>query len=108
MGGPYIHTSPPSRSTEDHGESLSMNTVTDLWNSYYLAIHPPGVRRISQEQFDETKKAFYAGMAAMFHAIVVASGDLPEDEAIKYIGELDKGLSDYIEDFKRRHAASLN
>jgi len=73
-------------------------SVGEGWASYLSAVVPVAA---GEAQREETKRAFYAGAAAMFGAMLDAAA-LEEDAAAARLESLDRELADYLRLFKRR------
>ena len=73
--------------------------IGEAWASYVAALlDPAGAGEVQRE---ETKRAFYAGAAAMFSAMLNAA-ELEEDPAAARVEALDRELVDYLRLFKTR------
>lgn len=73
--------------------------IGEAWASYSAALLDP--IGAGDAQREETKRAFYAGAAAMFSA-VLEGADLEEDAAAGRLESLDRELADYMRLFKSR------
>lgn len=73
-------------------------SVGEAWASYLAAVVPPGAGATQRE---ESKRAFYAGAAAMFGDMLDAA-ELEEDAAAARLETLDRELADYLRLFKAR------
>ena len=73
-------------------------SVGEAWASYLAAVVPAGA---GEAQREESKRAFYAGAAAMFGDMLNAA-ELEEDAAAARLEALDRELADYLRMFKRR------
>jgi len=73
--------------------------IGEAWASYVDAVLAPAGAGAAQRE--ETKRAFYAGAAAMFSAMLEAA-ELDEDPAAARVEALDRELADYLRLFKRR------
>ena len=76
----------------------TITTIGEGWASYLSNVVPAGA---SETQREETKRAFYAGAAAMFTAMLDAA-ELEEDPAAARLAGLDRELEDYLRLFKAR------
>jgi hypothetical protein len=77
-----------------------VGTIGEAWASYAGAILDPIAAGDTQRE--ETKRAFYAGAAAMFGAMLNAA-ELEDDPAAARVEALDRELVDYLRLFKARH-----
>lgn len=78
---------------------IAAGTIGESWASYVAdVLNPAGAGEVQRE---ETKRAFYAGAAAMFGAMLAAA-ELEEDPAAARVEALDRELADYIRMFKVR------
>ena len=73
-------------------------TIGESWASYLAAVVPPGA---GEAQREESKRAFYAGAAAMFGDMLEAC-ELEEGAAAARLEALDAELADYLRLFKKR------
>lgn len=73
--------------------------IGEAWASYSAALLDPIGAGAAQRE--ETRRAFYAGAAAMFSA-VLEGADLEEDAAAARLEALDRELADYLRLFKHR------
>jgi len=76
-----------------------VGTIGEAWASYAGAILD--LIAAGAVQREETKRAFYAGAAAMFGAMLEAA-ELEEDPAAARVESLDRELVDYLRLFKSR------
>ncbi len=76
----------------------TITTIGEGWASYLSNVVPPAA---SETQREETKRAFYAGAAATFTAMLDAA-ELEEDPAAARVAGLDRELDDYLRLFKKR------
>jgi len=76
----------------------TITTIGEGWASYLSNVVPTAA---SESQREETKRAFYAGAAAMFTAMLDAA-ELEEDQAAARVEGLDRELDDYLRLFKAR------
>ena len=72
--------------------------IGEAWAGYFGNVIPAGAGDV---QIEECKRAFYAGGAAMFSA-VLGSAELEEDAAGSALEALDRELEDYLRLFKSR------
>ena len=80
-------------------KGAAMKGIGEAWASYLAnVVAPAGAGDV---QIEECKRAFYAGGAAMFSA-VLESAELEEDGAQAALEALDRELSDYLRLFKSR------
>jgi hypothetical protein len=67
---------------------VKLETVREMWLSYWRAVQPPGVRT-DDVQYQETRRSFYAGV---FGAITAMGGaadrHATEQEGCEYIDSL--------------------
>jgi hypothetical protein len=73
-------------------------SIGEAWASYLAAVIPAGA---GETQREESKRAFYAGAAAMFGDMLDAA-ELEEDAAAARLEALDRELADYLRLFKKR------
>lgn len=76
-----------------------VGTIGEAWASYAGAVLDP--IDAGAVQREETKRAFYAGAAATFGAMINAV-ELEEDSATARVEALDRELVDYLRMFKSR------
>lgn len=76
----------------------TITTIGEGWASYLSNVVPAAA---AESQREETKRAFYAGAAAMFTAMLDAA-ELEEDPAAARVAGLDRELEDYLRLFKAR------
>lgn len=75
-----------------------MKTVKQKWESYLAKVVPPSA---SHAQMIETRRAFYAGAAAMFNQVVDDIGAEPSEErALGMIEGLRQELFQFSDDVK--------
>jgi hypothetical protein len=77
-------------------------SIGEGWASYLAAVMPAGAGAV---QIEETKRAFYAGAAAMFGDMLTAA-ELDEDPAAALLEAFDRELADYLRMFKSREGIS--
>jgi hypothetical protein len=81
----------------------TITTIGEGWASYLAnVVKPAGAGDVPIE---ECKRAFYAGAAAMFSAMLEAA-ELEEDPAAARVEALDRELDDYLRLFKSREGIS--
>jgi hypothetical protein len=72
--------------------------IGESWADYLAKVVPADASAVQRE---ECKRAFYAGAAAMFGAMLEAA-ELDEDPAAASVEALDRELSDFLRLFKKR------
>ena len=75
---------------------MSAATIGEAWASYREQVVP---REAHAVQIEETKRAFYAGAAAMFGAMLEAVKPEEEEACEGRLEALDRELSDYLRIF---------
>ena len=65
-------------------------SVFDMWRTYRDEVVPPDASAV---QVEETRRAFYAGVAGMLDLMMKVSGDdVSEDEGAEYLATLQREL----------------
>ncbi len=78
---------------------VAETSIGEAWANYLAnVLEPAGAGDVQRE---ECKRAFYAGAAAMFGAMLAAA-ELEEDPAAARLEALDRELEDYLRLFKSR------
>lgn len=74
-------------------------TIKEFWISYYKNVIP---KDAPDTQIKESRRAFYAGAAAMFQAInILAPEDEPTLEDIQHVDNLNKELLEFADEVKQ-------
>lgn len=73
---------------------IAKDSMAHAWANYYLHILRPSGVVPASTQYIETRRAFYAGAAAMFCSVMGAT-DLPDDQAEQTLNGLQKELEDF-------------
>lgn len=67
-----------------------MRTLEKRWIEYRDACYPPKNGPMNKIQETETRQAFFAGCLVVLKHAVESSADMPEEQAMTYIGNLIK------------------
>jgi hypothetical protein len=71
--------------------------IETQWNSYLTNVVPP---EASESQVSETRRAFYAGAASLFHALVGTMDDdeEPTERDLERVSSIHKELEDHMQE----------
>lgn len=72
---------------------MKLKSAMEIWDEFWRMIKPPNP---SQVQLTETRRAFFAGMAAMVDVnYKIGHPSVPAEEALKYLERLQAELKDF-------------
>lgn len=72
-----------------------MNTIQSQWEQYYTRTMKPSGIKPGSVQYEETKRAFYAGAGSYFAILMEVTNNLSEDAAAGVL----KGVSEELKTF---------
>ena len=77
--------------------------ISDEWEEFTKRIYRP-MGHVSKTQYDESRRAFFAGAVAMFYMVADKSDELSEDAALEFFDSIQAEIKQYAEDLTHGRA----